>query len=58
MTNEEIASYWHITPETVKTYQRNIRKKLEFTGTQLELSAYLRSLAHEVSASGPTKDLE
>ena len=55
MTNEEIASYLHITPETVKTYRRNIRKKLELTGTQLELGAYLRSLAYEASAHGSDK---
>jgi DNA-binding CsgD family transcriptional regulator len=43
-TNEEIAEYLHITPETVKTHRRNIRRKLGITGTKSELNVYLQSL--------------
>jgi DNA-binding CsgD family transcriptional regulator len=44
LTNEEIAEYLHITPETVKTYRRNIRRKLGITGAKRDLNAYLQSL--------------
>jgi DNA-binding CsgD family transcriptional regulator len=43
-TNEEIAEYLHITPETVKTHRRNIRRKLGITGKKSELNAYLQTL--------------
>ena len=46
LTNEEIAPYLQIRPETVKTHRRNIRKKLELTGSPLELNAYLQTLAY------------
>jgi DNA-binding CsgD family transcriptional regulator len=44
LTNEEIAEYLHITPETVKTHRRNIRRKLGITGERSDLNAYLQSL--------------
>ena len=44
MTSEEIASSLHISPETVKTHRRNIRKKLGLTGRGDQLRAYFRSL--------------
>jgi DNA-binding CsgD family transcriptional regulator len=44
LSNEEIAEYLHITPETVKTYRRNIRRKLGITGAKHDLNAYLQSL--------------
>jgi DNA-binding CsgD family transcriptional regulator len=43
-TNEEVAEYLHIAPETVKTHRRNIRRKLGITGKKSELNAYLQSL--------------
>jgi DNA-binding CsgD family transcriptional regulator len=46
LTNQEIADYLRITPETVKTHRRNIRRKLGITGTKSELDAYLRSLRY------------
>jgi DNA-binding CsgD family transcriptional regulator len=46
LTNQEIADYLCITPETVKTHRRNIRRKLGITGTNSELNTYLRSLRY------------
>jgi len=44
MSSEEIASSLHISPETVKTHRRNIRKKLGLIGRGDQLRAYFRSL--------------
>jgi DNA-binding CsgD family transcriptional regulator len=44
MTTEEIAAHLRISPETVKTHRRNIRKKLGILGTRRKLSTSLRSL--------------
>jgi DNA-binding NarL/FixJ family response regulator len=44
MTTEEIAAQLCISPETVKTHRRNIRKKLGIVGTRRQLNNYLRSL--------------
>jgi FixJ family two-component response regulator len=44
MTTEEIAAHLRISPETVKTHRRNIRKKLGILGTRSKLSTSLRSL--------------
>lgn len=46
LTNQEIADYLRITPETVRTHRRNIRRKLGINGTKSELNAYLRSLRY------------
>ena len=44
LTNEEIAEYLRIVPETVKTHRRNIRRKLGITGEKSDLNVYLQSL--------------
>jgi DNA-binding CsgD family transcriptional regulator len=44
LTNEEIAEYLRIVPETVKTHRRNIRRKLGITGERSDLNVYLQSL--------------
>ena len=44
MTNEEIAARLHISPETVRTHRRNIRKKLGIKGTKSRLTAHLLTL--------------
>ncbi len=44
MTSEEIARQLHIALDTVKTHRRNIRRKLNITGTAKNLRTYLGSL--------------
>ena len=44
MTTEDTALNLHISPETVKTHRRNMRKKLGLIGTGDRLQAYFQSL--------------
>lgn len=44
MTSEEIAAHLHVSPETIKTHRRNIRRKFGLTSSNQKLSAYLQSL--------------
>jgi DNA-binding CsgD family transcriptional regulator len=53
MSSEEIASYLHISPETVKTPRRNIRKKLGLIGRGDQLRAYFRSLEADGTSLPP-----
>ena len=50
-SSEDIAEYFKLTPETVKSHRRNIRKKLGVTGSQQSLRQHLHSLAFQDSAS-------
>jgi DNA-binding CsgD family transcriptional regulator len=43
LTSGEIAGRLFISPETVKTHRRNIRKKLGIHNTRKDLVAYLRT---------------
>jgi FixJ family two-component response regulator len=55
MTNEDIAARLHISPETVRTHRRNIRKKLGMKGAKARLHAHLLTLegnALEADVSG------
>jgi FixJ family two-component response regulator len=47
MTTEDMAMHLNISPETVKTHRRNIRKKLGLIGTGDQLRVYFRSLDTE-----------
>jgi FixJ family two-component response regulator len=47
MTTEDIAMNLHISPETVKTHRRNIRKKLGLIGNGDQLRVHFRSLEAE-----------
>ncbi|RMF90364.1 MAG: response regulator [Nitrospinota bacterium] len=44
MTTDQIAAHLHISPDTVKTHRKNIRKKLKIVGTKQNLRTYLSSL--------------
>ncbi len=44
MTSEEIAAHLHVSPETIKTHRRNIRRKFGLTSSNQKLSVYLQSL--------------
>ena len=44
MTSKEIAQAEGISPETVETHRRNIRRKLKIANEQVNLAAYLQSL--------------
>lgn len=41
--SEDIAHLLHLSPHTVKTHRRNIRKKLGIQNTKINLSSYLKS---------------
>jgi FixJ family two-component response regulator len=49
MTTEEIAAQLRISPETVKTHRRNIRKKLGIAGKRHKLNTYVRSMENAVA---------
>jgi len=44
MTSKEIAQAEGVSPETVETHRRNIRRKLKIANEQVNLAAYLQSL--------------
>jgi len=41
MTTDQIAQHLHISPDTVKTHRRNIRRKLDIVGEKNDLASYL-----------------
>ncbi len=51
MTTEEIADQLYISPDTVKTHRRNIRKKLDIVGAKDDLASYLQTLQKKQSHS-------
>ncbi len=59
MTTEDIADRLHISPDTVKTHRRNIRRKLDIIGKKDDLASYLRALhgnkqrLHETTSEAP-----
>ncbi len=44
LTTKQIASFLHITEKTVERHRNTIRKKLELTGSGINLTTHLRSL--------------
>jgi DNA-binding CsgD family transcriptional regulator len=49
LSDEAIALQLQITPATVKTHRRNIRKKLGLTGTTQKLRPYLQAMAQDAA---------
>jgi DNA-binding NarL/FixJ family response regulator len=49
LTSDEIAMRLHISPETVKSHRKNIRKKLGLRGSAERLRAYFESLGDEAA---------
>ena len=45
MTSKEIAQAEGISPETVETHRRNIRRKLKLSNEQVNLTVYLQSMS-------------
>ncbi len=43
MSSNEIANHLHISPSTVKTHRKNIRKKLNLRNSRINLTEYLKS---------------
>ena len=41
-TSEQIAGLLHMSPHTIKTHRRNIRKKLGLHNSKVNLSSYLK----------------
>jgi DNA-binding CsgD family transcriptional regulator len=51
LTNEAIAAQLHISPETVRTHRRNIRKKLGIRGNKARLHGHLLALLGNAPAT-------
>ncbi len=58
LTIREVAGRLHVSPETVKTHRRNIRKKLGLKGTRRNLHAYLQNLSPNAVGTNPTSFVE
>lgn len=56
MTTEQIAERLHISPDTVKTHRRNIRRKLHIVGKRNDLASYLRSSHGQEGSAGKVNE--
>jgi DNA-binding NarL/FixJ family response regulator len=58
LTSEAIAAQLHITPDTVKTHRRNIRRKLNLVGSKNRLRSHLQSVRTSYEPSTGTETLD
>ncbi len=54
MTSHEIAGHLHVSPETIKTHRRNIRRKFGLTSSSQKLNAYLQLLEPDIGEGHET----
>jgi PAS domain S-box-containing protein len=50
---KQVAELEHLSPETISTHRRSIRRKLQIAHRKINLTSYLRSIFCDAAAGGP-----